>query len=294
MEKIYQKGNSKIFKYKFTSEEINFIIDCYLNKHYGSVKISRLLHVAPTTINDILHKNGVQMRDNRNKSLHNTCDEHYFDVIDTEHKAYWLGFLYSDGYVSSPRKYSSGKVGLSLHVDDIEILYKLKTDLQYTGNINRYEQTTTYGTTNFGRLVIPSNVLYDAVVEKGVLPHKTFILTFPSVDILPPSLIPHFIRGYLDGDGSIIINSRQAWKISFIGTRELLSGIAAVLGKTNIKLDQKKKHKIQNKNNYALVIGGKKQVYNIIKYLYKDATIYLTRKKKKADIILAEGEGKYE
>ena len=26
-------------------------------------------------------------------------NEKYFETIDSEHKAYWLGFLYADGYV---------------------------------------------------------------------------------------------------------------------------------------------------------------------------------------------------
>lgn len=33
------------------------------------------------------------------KKIH--FDEHVFDVIDTEEKAYWLGFLTADGYIYS-------------------------------------------------------------------------------------------------------------------------------------------------------------------------------------------------
>ena len=30
-------------------------------------------------------------------------NEHFFDVIDTEEKAYWLGFIFADGYVAKDR-----------------------------------------------------------------------------------------------------------------------------------------------------------------------------------------------
>ena len=33
-----------------------------------------------------------------------TYNKNYFDVIDTPTKAYWLGFLYADGYVTSKNR----------------------------------------------------------------------------------------------------------------------------------------------------------------------------------------------
>ena len=55
-----------------------------------------------------------------------TFDEHSFDVIDTEEKAYWLGFLYADGNVSNTKN----EVGITLQSSDIKHLYKFKTFLK--------------------------------------------------------------------------------------------------------------------------------------------------------------------
>ena len=41
---------------------------------------------------------GIEVINKQNKSKFN---EHIFDVIDTEEKAYWLGFIFADGYIGS-------------------------------------------------------------------------------------------------------------------------------------------------------------------------------------------------
>jgi len=54
-----------------------------------------------------------------------------FDNIDTEEKAYWLGFIYADGNISDMESYlrKSGKyvyrMEVSLKADDIDHLNKL-------------------------------------------------------------------------------------------------------------------------------------------------------------------------
>ena len=54
-------------------------------------------------------------------------NKNFFNKIDTEEKAYFLGFLYADGYNNTDRN----SVALSLKEDDKEILekYSEKTDI---------------------------------------------------------------------------------------------------------------------------------------------------------------------
>ncbi|MGM9535052.1 MAG: hypothetical protein ACI3VR_07355, partial [Intestinibacter sp.] len=58
-------------------------------------------------------------------------NEHIFDVIDTEEKAYWLGFIFADGYIGStplePNKKSVYNFELSLKLEDTSHLEKFKS-----------------------------------------------------------------------------------------------------------------------------------------------------------------------
>ena len=225
----------------------------------------------------------VKMRDNHENNV-NFFNEEYFDIIDNEHKAYWLGFIYADGYVIPPIKHHHGKLGILLHQRDEEILQKFKEDLKFRGNINYYKQRTSYSlfSTPCARIVLTSNRIYNSLVEKGVVCNKSLVLNFPSEQQVPSHLLRHFIRGYLDGDGSITHGSLQKtgnrdYTIKFCGTKEFLNGIQNFL---NIKLAlyRKPEHKKQNKNTFCLTIGGNLQVKKILKSIYKDATIYLERK----------------
>src|SRR5271157_1766693 len=66
-----------------------------------------------------------------------TFNEHYFDTIDTEAKAYFLGFLFADGHNQTSRN----SVSLKLHSKDFYILECLKNDVKYSGSITKVKKT---------------------------------------------------------------------------------------------------------------------------------------------------------
>lgn len=116
------------------------------------------------------------------------------------------------------------------------------------------------------------------------MPQKTSILTFPEIS---ENLIPHFIRGYFDGDGCLTCHKfnenspRLIWVIKFCGTENMLKNIYDNLPRRyNNPINLYQRYKRDN-NNYCIDIGGNQQVLQILNYLYKDATIYLERKYKK-------------
>jgi hypothetical protein len=71
-------------------------------------------------------------------NLHNQVkfNQNVFDCIDTEEKAYWLGFIFADGYISShiPDKKKTYKFELSLSLKDKSHLEKFNQFMRYNGN----------------------------------------------------------------------------------------------------------------------------------------------------------------
>lgn len=293
--KIQIKGGLTIKQCIFSQEDISFIINAYCNLHWGTPAIAEYFRVSPTTINKLLRAHQVAIRDNKEKGQKYTCNEHYFDNIDSEHQAYWLGFLYADGYVSPGSSNKSSGVGVAINTNDRELLEQFKEDIGYTGPIHRYEQKTAYGMTSYCRIFILSDMLYNGLRSKGVVPRKSLILNFPSKKVVPVGLISHFIRGYLDGDGSITRHTSKEnmeLSIKFCGTKQMLEGIKKVFQVEHLKLEET--HSSKNKNNFQLTIGGNRQVYNILKKIYTDATVFLKRKFEKAQILFNMKEGIYE
>lgn len=236
------------------------------NRVYGIYQISNFI------------KAHGQSRNDHEKSLKYSFNIHYFDVIDSEEKAYWLGFIYADGYIVNaiPGK-THDAFGIALSSKDKIHLEKFKYAINSTHPINDY--VSAYGT-GISRIVFINQCYIDNLISKGVFRNKSLILKYPSYDIVPKKYSIPFIRGYFDGDGSIKrtgkrrTEAKDPYDVSFIGTKEFLIAIQDELGMYS-KLRQASKH---NTNSYEIVFGGFRKALSVLNVLYNDATIYLDRK----------------
>ena len=207
-----------------------------------------------------------------------TFNEEYFDNIDNEHKAYWLGFLMADGYILSKRirkghGNEAQSFGFAISTKDNELFKYFKEDLEATNPINIYKSKGSCNTfSECGRILLTSQHTVDALKKWGIVENKTFHTSIPNIE---RRLIKHFIRGYSDGDGSITIdrNSRVCWGLC--GTKELLTQIQNYFG-SNYKLYQRFPER--NNNNWTLHITGVKNLQTYLYIIYSEATIYLKRK----------------
>ena len=184
-----------------------------------------------------------------------------FSSIDTEEKAYWLGFLYADGYVSD-----RNEVSLELSLKDKEHLISFNTfiERQREIKIDSFRARCLFKDTNI------SNDLKSL----GVLPRKSLILTFPTYEQVPKRLLRHFIRGYIDGDGSIYISGKNLF-ISVLGTKEFLIQLIKEIQMPERKLYKKRKD--NNSNCWFFMYSGE-NCKKLIEYLYSNSKIYLERK----------------
>ena len=136
-----------------------------------------------------------------------TFDETFFDKIDTEEKAYTLGVLYSDGNnMSHP---TSGGFLISQLERDKDILEKIKKSIKSTYPLKEETQKIN------GKIKYTLYVYDKSITKKlenvGVLKNKSLTLKFPT--FISDDLMPHFIRGYFDGDGSIWNGERKKFLV---------------------------------------------------------------------------------
>ena len=123
------------------------------------------------------------------------CNEKFFETIDNEKKAYWLGFIAADGCVYI-RAGHQGQVSLTIQERDKELLEQFKQDTESTHPINKCG--------SFVSINLVSQKMFDDLNEKGIIPRKTWHLDFNKIySYVGKQFFPDFVRGYFDGDGSI-------------------------------------------------------------------------------------------
>ena len=128
-------------------------------------------------------------------------DYNYFELIDTTDKAYFLGLLASDGNVfKRSNKNSQSIIKLSLQQEDKIILEIFKAYLDSQQLLYIHEKINNNYTNNIYTLELVSDKMADDLFKYNIVQHKTYEYSFVK---LADNLMPHFFRGYFDGDGSI-------------------------------------------------------------------------------------------
>lgn len=212
-----------------------------------------------------------------------SLDEHVFDVIDTEDKAYWLGWLFSDGY----NHVSKRQVSLRIHEKDNDILYKLQKFFHTDAPICTYTRITKDNSIQrrYSELRICSPYLSERLAELGCTQAKTFTLRFPNI---PEYLYQHFIRGYFDGDGCFSVikrNDRKSpssytYQFNIVGMTDFLLKVQEIIvHNTGVKSLPLKTR--SGKRAVTMRYSGRLVCKKILDYLYKDASVYLNRKYEK-------------
>lgn len=258
-------------KHKLSSEELIQIQEM-VNQQQPIEVIAKQFQVHPHTIYQKIKSNGWDyniLGVGKNTPYH--FNEHYFDIIDNEHKAYWCGFLAADGYIIQHKNGWQDQFGLTLQSQDKYMLEQLNNDLE--GNHPIYDKEVHNCNKIFynSTLVYTSNIAVSALIDKGIVARKSLILQY--LKDIPKDLQQHMIRGYLDGDGSLGINKRGEYWCQFLGTHSFLSGIQHYLQTNNT---------IYKRGNiYLLSYYGNRNVPKILNQLYKNASIYLKRKYQK-------------
>lgn len=254
----------------FTNEQIKDIIDLYVNQHIGMVKIGEKYNVSKSVILRVLKENNITFRNDNHIYKANYRS---FENIDSAEKAYWLGFFASDGYVYQRKDSAAGNFcGINIHRKDKEHLEKLKIFMNSDVKIIDHIQTEGFSNnTPMSRVVFNSNYMVQDLIDKGVVPRKSLVLQPPNIQ--EKFFLP-YILGYFDGDGSISQHSERNFSISITGTRETLEWINKIL-RISGTIEQERN---TDKNTYRIRCGGLQKPYRIMKQLYENSPVHLSRK----------------
>lgn len=215
-------------------------------------------------------------------------NENFFSNINTEEKAYILGLLAADGNILD----SKGSHGfeLTLQKQDKSVLEKMKAAMECDATIREYIAHGTFpnGSEKYSevcRITVYSMQIGTDLVNLGLTAKKSLTLFF-DLNKLPDKLIGHFLRGYYDGDGSIIcyndnFKKKKCVVISLIGNYEYLTYLKnyylSNYGITSSLVDGKK----PSGKTFYLFINSEKGINKFLELLYNDSHIYIERKYKK-------------
>jgi hypothetical protein len=269
--------------YRFSIDEEKSIVSMYVDQTMSITKIAKELHTDRDTISRLLCRYNVAQRPLGSHLRKYNINENYFDNIDAEDKAYFLGLLCADGCNHiGKRKF----VDIALQEEDKALLDEFSKKLYGVSNLyflaKRKENHK-----NQWKLSMHSKNISDKLYSVGCISRKSLTLTFP-IFLTEPELQRHFIRGYFDGDGSISSCPRKGkpnsldWDWSIVSTNDFCGSVIDIVTTTlNIYCTKRLSDPKINNITHKMEISGSNQILKIMEWLYKDATIFLIRKHNK-------------
>lgn len=286
----YQCAVQKIIRFK-TVHKIHkpfhnkqWLINEYVNKKRTIKDIADSLRTNRENVRLYLRKFGITTDTERarqaGKKYH--FNERIFQTIDTEEKAYWLGFITGDGCIEDmPRTRSDGSIyhnyrlRFTLAEKDVDHLKKF---LKFIGDETipiKHYSTTLKGRDKIYRLVsmkICCKQLALDLMAQGILPSKSMKEQPPNID---EKFYPAFVRGECDADGCVsdCIPKQHRRSVDIVGSYKLMNWIKEAFAEG----DGGVKEEPSTPGLFRFCIYGEKAIHFLNK-MYKNATIYLDRK----------------
>lgn len=235
-------------------------------------KIADMYGVRPCSITATLQKRGIKGRDASVTRRRYALDEEFFASIDTEAKAYVLGFIYGDGAVC----HQNSNMTICGPASDRQVY----EDMQRALGSERPLKVDRRGYMLFS---VSSKRMKDDLARLGVIPNKTKTLRFPAQH-MDQSLYRHFIRGLFDSDGSICLrrDTRCATHVatwSIFSTRSMLERVRGIMMQHGIRLNELCHDKRCYTESAILATSRCQSLHDLYAFLYTGSTICLERKK---------------
>lgn len=226
------------------------------------------------SVEKIIRNSGIHIRTNSEVHTKYSLNTNYFDNIDTINKAYLLGFICADGYVTKRHE-----IGITVNLKDEELIDFFLKELE--SDRPKYYPPSVQAVT----AIVQNIALCDKIQEYGILPCKSLTINIETViekAKLSDRQIKAFLLGYFDGDGCITISLAKNKKTklftwSVTGTMETCSYYKQYFNNIGFFT---KRHK-DDKNNWTYCVSGRNLVKNSLSQLYEvkdELDFYLKRK----------------
>lgn len=245
------------------------VLDMYINQNKAMQIIQKELKMRRETIRKILLKNNIKILSCSEQNQYK-INENYFEIIDSDEKAYWLGWLFSDGNISGRR------IRLGLQMRDIKVLENFKKCLSSEIPISIY--TVKHGKLighQYCHLDINNKKMSNDLRKYGMIERKSLILEYPKN--LNNQFFFAFMRGYIDGDGSIGIHKSgkkqfKKFSVDFISSKKFIFQTIEKLRNLGFifRPTHNKKH---HKDVYRATNCHKIQIIEFLSKLYENSSM---------------------
>lgn len=243
-------------------------------------EIANVIGTYPGKVGQILKELGV-----KKGRQYKYINEHYFDIIDSEDKAYILGFLIADGCIrlEERKNVTSYRIAFSNNIDDSETIELIHSKICPNQMLRVYQNPLGHRKPQYV-LQWTSEYMAKILEDKyNITNRKTYDVHFRfPFENVPSQFHRDVIRGFLDGDGCV-----QKHCISFV-----FNSIKFLTQVIEVFKDLFQRNPLMPSMLYNIeVIDGKTTKYwrlriatghgrrALIKdYLYNGATYFLTRK----------------
>lgn len=251
---------------------------CHLYKTEGQTLtfIRQIFHCRTEAIKNVLEKHNIPIK-RSNLSKNRLLKEDFFEIINTEEKAYFLGLMFADGaVVLDASEKRSPSISLSLKLSDIQLIQEFRTLLCMGGRITYDKRKNKESAI----LSFRSKKMAEDLSKYGIVPNKTYKTKhLPEV---PQEFLKDFLRGLLDGDGSLYLGGTNKDKlyVNFCSCHKSIC--EEFREKIHSLIINKNTSVIKNYSKvstaYHVHFYKQSTVKQLVTALYKDSIVSLARK----------------
>ena len=199
--------------------------------------------------------------------------------------AYWAGFLMADGNVYPRPDSGSYRISMTLKSEDADHLMAFKSFVGTENEIRHLSRQDGVA------ISFDSRIMGGDLEWWGVVPRKTYVGRIP--DHIPADLMPHFMRGLIDGDGSVKVGytqGKEKWNVELTNNLPVITAAKSVFAEIGVTARSilKRRNEENGHETHFMYIGGKVNVQRALGWLAYESDLPALHRKRETAIRLIE------